>query len=337
MARIDDLRLMAKVASLYYERGLSQVEIAERLQLSQSNVSRLLKRAQQEQIVRITVSMPRGVYTDLENQLEALYGIKEAIVVDCPEDASNEQILQAIGGAAAFWLESKITPGEVVGISSWSASLLAMVDAMHPLAQPSRAKVVQILGGIGNPAAEVHATQLTRRLAELLHGEAVFLPAPGVVSSPEARQIFFEDPFVREAYQLFDSVTVALVGIGAVEPSALLASSGNIFSLEELHILREHGAVGDIVLRFFDAQGRPVVTPLDERVIGMRLEQLQRVKYAVGVAGGERKHAAIRGALEGRWINVLITDHLTARWLVEQRQERTAASESSGGASAAAP
>jgi DNA-binding transcriptional regulator LsrR (DeoR family) len=318
MARIDDLRLMARVASLYYERGLSQVEIAERLQLSQSNVSRLLKRAQQEQIVRITVSMPRGVYTDLEDQLETLYGLKEAVVADCPEDASAEQMLQAIGGAAAFWLESRLKPGEIVGISSWSASLLAMVDAMHPLAQPSRAQVVQILGGIGNPAAEVHATQLTRRLAELVHGEAVFLPAPGVVSSPEARRVFFDDPFVCEAVGLFERVTLALVGIGAVEPSALLASSGNIFALEELHMLREHGAVGDIVLRFFDGQGRPVVTPLDERVIGMRLDQLQRVKYAVGVAGGARKLAAIRGALAGRWINVLITDHITARALVQQ-------------------
>ena len=315
MARIDDLRLMTKVAHLYYEQELSQSEIATKLNLSQANVSRLLKRALQEQIVRITVSPPYNVYTDLEEELEKKYTLNEAIVVDSSEDGSEGQLLHAIGAAAAFWLESTLEPGEVIGISSWSASLLAMVNAMYPLPRPSGVKVVQTLGGIGNPTAEVHATQLTQRLSSLVQGEAVFLPAPGVISSPDARTIFFEDPFVRNAVALFDCISLALVGIGALEPSALLASSGNIFSEEELNTLRKAGAVGDISLRFFDAQGTPVVTPLNERVIGISLEQLQHAKRSVGIAGGVRKRAAIHGALMGHWINVLITDYHTAKWL----------------------
>ena len=84
------------------------------------------------------------------------------------------------------------------------------------------------------------------------------------------------------------------------------------------------GAVGDICLRFFDNSGIPVATPLDDRVIGMELQQLQRVNRAIGVAGGARKLDAIRGALEGRWINVLITDRLTAEHLTRNRDERPA-------------
>jgi DNA-binding transcriptional regulator LsrR (DeoR family) len=128
--------------------------------------------------------------------------------------------------------------------------------------------------------------------------------------------ILLQDRYVREAMELFKQVTIALVGIGTVEPSGLLASSGNIFSSEELAMLREAGAVGDICLRFFDASGQPVETPLNERVIGMNLEQLRQVKRAVGIAGGKQKLCAIRGALQGRLINVLITDHLTAQQLL---------------------
>lgn len=313
MARIEELRLLAKVAHLYYEQGLNQSEIAARLDLSQATISRLIKRALAEKIVRITVSIPSGVYADLESALQTRYGLREAIVVDCAAD--DDHIQRSIGAAAAFYLENTVKKGDIIGISSWSATLLAMVDAMHPLPRPMDAQVVQILGGIGHSDAEVHAARLTDRLAKLVHGTATFLAAPGVVGSEDARQILLNDPFVSEVTALFEQVSLALVGIGGVEPSRLLARSGNIFSREELDLLRDRGAVGDICLRFFDREGVPVVTPLDQRVIGMTLDQFQHVKRTVGIAGGQRKHDAIRGALRGRWINVLITDRFTAEAL----------------------
>lgn len=56
---------------------------------------------------------------------------------------------------------------------------------------------------------------------------------------------------------------------------------------------------------------------MNERVIGLDLEQLRRIKRCVGVAGGKRKIAAIRGAMRGGYINVVITDIHTARALLE--------------------
>lgn len=295
VARNDELRLITKVARLYYEQGTRQVDIAAQLDLSQTTVSRLLKRAQDENIVRITVSVPLGIYTQLEEQLQAAYGLKQVIVVDAGDD--DEQILRALGAAAAYYVETTLKENELIGISSWSATLLAMVDAMHPLPRSSSAQVVQILGGVGNPSAEAHAAHLTRRLASLTRGDATFLTAPGVAGSAETARIYLEDSFVRSAVDLFDNVTLALVGIGAVEPSKLLASSGNIFSQSELDLLREQGAAGDICLRFFNPEGQPVITPLNERVIGMRLEQLQHVPRSVAIAGGKRRLQALHGAL----------------------------------------
>lgn len=320
MARVDEMRLMTKVARLYYEQDMTQPEIAAQLDLSQATVSRLLKRAKQEQIVRITVNVPYGAYPELEEALQRLYGLKEAVVVDSMED--DEQILRDIGAAAAFYLETTLKQGEVIGISSWSATILSMVEAMHPMTRPTGVRLVQILGGVGNPMAEIHASRLIGRLAGLVRGEATLLPAPGVLGSADAKPIMMEDRFVREATALFDEVTLALVGIGTVEPSGLLASSGNVFSHEELDILRKAGAVGDVCLRFFDSEGVPVASPLDDRVIGMTLEQLGRVKRAVALAGGKRKLGAIRSALVGGLVNVLITDRFTAQHLIEGKTEQ---------------
>jgi DNA-binding transcriptional regulator LsrR (DeoR family) len=314
VARTDELRLMTKVARMYHDRETTQSEIAAHLELSQATVSRLLKKARQEKIVRTVVSTPPGAYPDLEEAVQKAYGLKDAIVVDCEND--SDSIERELGTAAAYFIETTLKQNEVIGISSWSATLLAMVDSMHPLTRSSGAKVVQILGGVGNPSAEVHAARLSTRLAVLVNGNVIPLPAPGVVGSAESLKIMQADQFVNEALTTFNNITMALIGIGSVEPSKLLASSGNVFSSAELDVLREHGAVGDVCLRFFDSDGKPVVTPLNDRVIGISLEQLKRVPRSVGIAGGRRKIGAIQGALRGKWINILITDRFTAEKLL---------------------
>ncbi len=313
----EELRLITKVAYLYYMQHQKQSDIAAQLDISQATVSRALKRAEKEDIVRITVNMPTGVYTQLESDLCARYGLKAAIVVHC-DDESDEAIFDHIGSAAAYYVETTLGMDEVVGLSSWSSSLLAMVNAMHPMARATGAKVVQVLGGVGNPSAKIYASRITEQFAAIVRGEAYYLPAPGVATSVQMRDELMINPFVHEAYDLFDDITLALVGIGSVEPSRLLLSSGNVFTAEELAMLQERGAVGDICLRFFDRNGDPVITPLNERVISMKLEQLKRARRSVGIAGGPRKINAIRGAIHGGWINVLITDHVTAHQLITE-------------------
>lgn len=316
MSSLQERRLMAKIAHLYYEMGHKQSQIADQLDISQASVSRLLKRAEEERIVHVTVSMPAGVYADLEEAIQERYALKEVIVADCVQD-NDSQILRSIGTAAAFYVENTLKKNEVVGISSWSSTLLHTVDAMRSINRKMNAQVIQILGGIGNPSAQTHATRLTERLANLLNGDTHFLPAPGIVGSAEAQHVLLNDIFVKETLALFDTITLALVGIGSIEPSKLLVSSGNVFQENELELLSSAGAVGDICLRFFDENGQPTPDLLHERVIGMSLEQLSQVERSVGIAGGARKVAAIKGAMTGHWINILITDRFTAKRLLD--------------------
>lgn len=318
MAGKDELRLMTKVARLYYQQDLRQGQIGKQLGLSQATVSRLLKNAQNEGIVRISVNQPSSVHTDLEDELVKKYNLKDAVVVECPSDADEKYILREIGSAAAFYVETILKNQDVVGISSWSETLLALVDAMHQIPGKKGVKVVQILGGVGNPSAEVHANRLTGRFADLVGGTPYFLPAPGIVGSEEVLRVLLDDQYVKEAMDLFQYITVALVGIGDVKPSKMLSLSGNIFTEKEQTMLRQNGAIGDICLRFFNANGERVKGSLDNRVISMNLEQFRNVSQAIAVAGADRKYQAILGALRGNWINILITDRCTAERLVHE-------------------
>jgi DNA-binding transcriptional regulator LsrR (DeoR family) len=304
--------MLTRVARMYHEERLLQREIALRLSLSQSRVSRLLRRAVEVGVVRTVVVSPPGVHSDLEDALRAAYGLRDAVVVDGDTPA-------ALGAAAATYLDSTVAPGDRIGIASWSATLMAAAGAMQAPTAARAEEVTQLVGGVGEPGVQFRATGLTARLAELTGARAVPLPAPGLLRSATLRDALVKDPAVAGVMAGWDELTLALVGIGGLEPSALLEQSGNAISDAELDALRERGAVGDICFRFFDAHGSALPSALDGRVLGIAPERLHAIPRRVGVAGGAQKYPAVRAALRGSWINVLITDAASAHRLAEER------------------
>ena len=312
---LQETRLLVKVSKMYYEEGLSQDDIISRLNLSRSKVSRLLQQSRNEGIVQITVVTPEHSFSELERRLEKKYGLHEALVVETREGDSQESVIREIGAAAAGFLERSVNAAAVVGIS-WGSTLHSMVTALHSNRLP-KTTVVQIIGGLGQPEAEVHATDLCHRLARSLRSQLILLPAPGIVATEKARDILLDDPYVKRAIEMFNRLDIVFVGVGAPTPNSLLLRDGSILSRSELDSLRKKGAVGDIALRFFDAQGKPIQSEIDRRVIGITLEQLKRAQRVVGVAGGAEKFEAILGALRGGLINVLITDSVNAEKLLQ--------------------
>lgn len=315
MSRINELRMITRVAQMYYLEGRRQADIARHLSISQATVSRMLKKAQEEEIVRTSIVSPAGTYAELEAELRSSFGLLEAIIVECSEDHDGP-IMARIGEAAAHLLETTLQPNEIIGVSSWSETILKMVDNIHPKKSSKAKHIVQTLGGMGDPAVQIHANQLTTRLAKLTGAEANLLIAPGVAQSREAKLVLLSDTYVRETMDLFRKITLAIIGIGAMEPSHMLARSGNVFSIRELSELEDAGGIGEIGLRFFDANGSFVKTPLDDRVIGVTLEELSQIDRVVAVAGGKSKTEAIRGALRTGVIDLLITDKYTAKNLL---------------------
>jgi DNA-binding transcriptional regulator LsrR (DeoR family) len=313
------LRLLTKTAVLYHEEGLTQAQVARRLQLSQTRVSRYLKEAEELGIVRTSVVQPLGIHVGLEKALEDKYGLQEVVVVDHIEGAS---LLTRLGSSAATYLETTLARDDVVGISSWSSTLLATAEAMRSRPRRVVKAVAQLMGGVGSPQAQVLATRMTSHLAQLLSARPHYLAAPGVCQDSKVTQAFLSDPAVQETVKAWGSVTSLLVGVGTFPASPMIAASGNVLSNEEQTLIAEAGAVGEICLRYFEADGKPMKLSVDERIIAIDSPTLLSIPRRIGVAGGMQKLDAIRGALLGGWLSVLITDSEVAINLLEPPRTR---------------
>lgn len=298
--------LMAKVADLYYLRDLTQQEIANRLGLSRPTVSRLLRRSRAAGIVRIEVVPPDAAHHTLERELEQRFGLREAIVVAGQGEA---QTTQSLGRAAARFLERTVKRGTTVGVS-WGTTLRAVVD--HLRQKPLRPTVVPLVGGVGQISPRIHANDVAHAIADAFGGRVHLLHAPAIVASRRVRQALVRDTEIARVLALARRVKIAMVGIGALVPSSTLVQSG-YFSADDLLALRRRGAIGDICTRLFAYDGTPLDGELDRRTLAVELRDLRRIPTVVAVAGGAAKAEAIRGALVGRLLDVLVTDHLAAR------------------------
>lgn len=316
---IDRYRLLVKVAWMYHSAGVTQKEIAYRLGVSQSQVSRLLETAVKVGVVRTTVVVPDGIHAELETQLEDIYGLREAHVFDVVDGADDRALVRELGQLLAGRLDASPLDAKVIGLTSWSRSLRETVRAVQRPTQSDADYVVEMLGDVGPPQVQHEAAQVTQRLATLVGATPLFLRVPGVTQSSAARDLLLaHDRNASETIELFDHLDVALVGIGTCEVVPPLHPGENFFTQDQFKRARALGAVGQVNLRFVAADGSPVQSELDDLVVGITLEQLSRTARTIAVAGGPSKYLAIRAALLGRWVNILATDVLTAQFLIAE-------------------
>lgn len=319
---IDYHRLLVKIARLYYEQDLTQAQIGDRLRLSRQKVQRLLRETQNQGVVQIYIKPIMKIFGDLEKALEDRFELTEAVVVETTAYNHQQTAAREVGAGAAEYLSRVVRSHDRI-VMSWGGSLLGMVNALayNPPVDAEDVVVIQGLGGIANPNNEVHATELVRRLAKALGAQAMLLPAPGIAASRGARDAFSRDPHVVKVLETARTASLAFMGIGSPRPDSILVHDGTIVTWPKLVELMERGAVGDINLRYFDEHGGPVSSDLDDCVIGLTLEDIKRIDRVVGVAGGAVKFKAIKGALNGKLVDVLVTDHVTAEKLSEAKRE----------------
>jgi len=175
---------------------------------------------------------------------------------------------------------------------------------------------VPILGGLGRPEAETHGADLARRVAQAFGARPIVLPAPGIVASKLVRDALLADPHISGTLALGARADVALVGIGVPVPDSVVAQAGTLAG-EATGQLKALGAVGDIALRFLDGDGQGIEHEINDRIIGLDLDQIKKIPRVIGVAGGAEKFEVIRAALRGKIIDVLVTDDQTADKLLE--------------------
>lgn len=317
-ADAEQLRLMTRVAWLYHMRGFKQSLIADTLDLSQSRVSRLLDAAVAQGIVHTTVRVLPGLQLELEQALQEGYGLESARVFDVPDPSDERSLLRDLGQMLAVYLREQPLDGDVIGFTSWSRTLRETVRSLDRTTGRSASFVVELLGDVGTPEVQHEAAEVTRQLARITGAQPRFLRVPGVTPSAAVRASLLDhDVHAQEALALHDKIDEALVGIGACTMDLQLRPGDSSFAREQFDHARALGAVGEVNLRFIDAEGNAVSSDLDDLVIGVTLEQLRRCPRRIAVAGGPSKYDAVRGSLRGGWINSLVTDVRTAEHLLE--------------------
>ncbi|HUX51023.1 MAG TPA: sugar-binding transcriptional regulator [Spirochaetia bacterium] len=308
----DNYRLLYKIAKAYYDDQLTQQEIGDRFGLSRVKVNRLLSRAREERIVQVQIVAPESTETEVERALEQQCGLQEAVIV--PSSENHDELLRNLGEGAAAYVRRILSGNEVIGIF-WGTSLYAMVEAMSPLNMPD-VRIVQMLGGLGDPDADIHGAEIARRFAQIIQARPRMLASPGVVANSTVRDALFADAQISDTLSLAAQADVALVGIGTLDQHSVVLRAGTILSAADVKRLKGKKMVGDIGLRFFDRNGESLEDELNERIIGVTLEQIRSIRRVVAVAGGPEKFDAICGALRGQYLNVLVTDRSTAERLL---------------------
>lgn len=315
----EEHRLLYKIAQSYYLDGFTQEEIAKRFGLSRPKISRLLQKGREEGVIHIHLVPPPNDMADLERGLERKYGLEEAVVVPVNDPGNLSFVARELGPATAECLVRSMHGNEVVGLT-WGTTMLAVVHAL-PFKSWPNLTVVQIMGGLGPVGEMEHSTELVQRAARRLNARLRLLPAPGIVSSRDTARALKSDNQIMETLALATRADIVLVGLGVPSPDAILLRDGNIITQEDLKLVKEAGGVGDIALRYIDAWGVPLELELNERIIGLTLEQIKAIPRVIGAAGGEAKYELIRAALRGKLLNVLVTDHVTAGSLLAETEQ----------------
>ncbi len=329
---LENRELLYTIANLYYETGKNQQEISNLLNLSRPMVSRALSRARAMGIVRIEVVPPAGC-SQLETNLAKALGIKRVVVGTFPDRNSNDRDdrIKAISAAAGSYLSQTILPGMAVGVG-WGVSVHRSILALPECPHLKGVTVVPLVGSAGRTESHYQVNVIADRMAEKLHGNALFFNIPAFVSDLKVQSFFSRDPQMKSIQDLWSRLDIAIVGLGAFGGTpSFPVSEYTLQALEELH---QNGVVGDILGRFYNKEGfiddinadeqlitRPMQDAEEKLYVGIPFESLRKTKQIVCVCGGTGKLEGIMTAAKLQLFDCLITDALTATELAASLEQ----------------
>lgn len=297
----DRERLMVDAAKRYYDLEQTMGEVALSLGLTRWQVGRLLRDARAQDVVRIEIRAPGRRLPELEIRLQRRWRLQDAVVV--PADANG------VAREAARFLAAMHPSPKLLGVS-WGRTMAAVAHALPPHWNPG-AEIV-LLNGAVHVSPTLHRTNNVAELfARAAGGRATLLPVPAVVGRADTSRVLQRDPVIASVLERGRAAPVACFGVGGTDPDSVLVQSGAI-GADELARLRDAGAVGDVLGRFIDRNGRVVDAELDARTIGLELTDLAAKRVAIGVASGPAKHDVVAAALRAGLLDVLVTDEDTA-------------------------
>lgn len=314
----ERMDLLADVAEMYFLDGKNQAQIAKKVGVTRSMVSRMLTDARRLGIVEINICRPLQSDRDLERELLKRFRLRRAFVLT-ERDRNSDNLLRDLGRAGAYLLSKFLAPNKILGLA-WGTAIAATVEALE-FERPMPLKVVQLVGALGARSKEYDPNSLVQRVVQKSGGEGFYLNAPFFVQDQETVQALLATSSLRETFAMVPKCDVVLLGIGSTEPKYSSYYRAGYVSLDVLNSLRKADAVGDVCGRHFDLNGDSVSHEFHKCIVGIDKAALMPVPIRLAVAGGVGKVRPILGALRGKWANVLVTDSRAAREVLRLDQE----------------
>mgnify|MGYP000884552242 CR=1 FL=1 len=306
----DRKRILAEIAFMFYEEGLTQVEISKRMMLSRPTVAAMLKEAKKTGVVKIIIQSDEYNFLQKQAMLCEKYGLE---TVQITSYKGEELTKQSIGTLCANFIEDRISHIQCLGIG-WGTTLFEFVNATRYLNAP-QLKIIPLIGGGGYSNVNFHSNVLAFSLAKKYDCQANFFYAPAIAENITMKNTFEESGLVKEVMEEGKTVDVAVIGVGNPQKSATYRKL-QYFSEEESDEIRKKRIVGDVLTSFYDDNGIVQKLHFTDRMIGQSLDDLKKIKEVVVVASGLDKYESLKGILNLGLVNHLIVDDLNANQLL---------------------
>ncbi|MFD1955041.1 sugar-binding transcriptional regulator [Paenibacillus thailandensis] len=308
----DKRQKMIEAARMYYQLDYNQEEIARELNVSRPTVSRFLQQAKAAGIVQIKIVDPVADHQDRAEQLERRFGLKKAVVAAVPK-YEDTIVKSFLGEAAAEYLNDLVKDGDSIAVT-WGTTLYEVALRLKSR-HVKGVRVVQLNGGVSHSEVDTYAYEIAQLFGKAFHTAPYHIPLPAIVDHAVVKRTIEADRHIRNILNMGKDANIAVITVGAPTADSVLMGA-NYFTDEEIAMIRSRGA-GDICSRFIDINGQLCSEELNERTIGIDLEELRHKEHSILVAGGPSKIDAVLGALRGKYANTLITDYVTAGHLLE--------------------
>lgn len=294
--------LLYKVAWLYYINGLTQQEIASQLSLSRIKVIKMLEEARQRKIVRFYFSSVYRDKNEVEQQLIEKYNLKDSFVVPW---SSNNNLAENLGQATAMYLNDLIKEKTYVGVG-YGETMSAFLRHLSGITNKSLS-VISMTGGV-----MPYISQIGNGSIDIKH---YLLPVPLVLSDKKLAELMIKEKSVSDVINMIEKVNIVVSSLGSMEENSTILKTG-LLSTDKYNVLKDKGAVGDMLMHFIDKNGNLVDDEIEDRIISTKLDKIQDCDYVIVAAGGEDKLQIIHTAITHGLVNVLITDENTAKFLL---------------------
>jgi DNA-binding transcriptional regulator LsrR (DeoR family) len=225
---------------------------------------------------------------------------------DTHAPGDSQAAVMSLARSGAEWIQDNVVDHDTLALF-WGTTVKAMVDVAR-FDRRIDAHVVQLAGEWSvDPGLSGH--NLVRDLADKMGGRYSYFNAPAVAASAEEADALLSTPEVTRSLEFARQANVAFLGIGSF-PTDTTRTFLDLARATKAEVseAKKKKVVGQFAGRFYDANGEQVNLAIHRRLVSLDLADVRRIPTIASIAHGKGKTAAVRAAIHGGLIDVLIVD-----------------------------